>query len=111
MVIDPNVRISNVNIDKDEQVISFNLTGIGVGSKSEKTISIYPNPVKHGENLIIETENAQIIQIINLQGIVMKTIKAPASIEKIDIDEFIPGIYMVAIKTENNQKVEKITVK
>lgn len=32
MVIDPNVRISNVNIDKDEQVISFNLTGIGVGS-------------------------------------------------------------------------------
>ena len=83
----------------------------GLDSKSEKTISIYPNPVKHGENLIIETENAQIIQIINLQGIVMKTIKAPASIEKIDIDEFIPGIYMVAIKTENNQKVEKITVK
>lgn len=32
MVIDPNVRISNVNIDKDEQIISFNLTGIGVGS-------------------------------------------------------------------------------
>lgn len=37
----------------------------------------------------------------------MKTIKAPASIEKIDIDEFIPGIYMVAIKTENNQKSRK----
>ena len=29
--------------------------------------------------------------------------KVPAA-EKIDIDEFIPGIYMVAIKTENNQK-------
>ena len=59
MVIDPNVRISNVNIDKDEQIISFNLTGIGVGS-SYVNVYVFNNGTSATQIFTVEVKEQTI---------------------------------------------------
>lgn len=97
----------------------FDLDAVGVINQLYQTnvlenekfaISVYPNPVKTGENLVLNhLENNSQICITNLQGGTVWNEKAS---EKIIIEtaHFEKGIYLLSI-TQNNQTIhQKIVI-
>lgn len=101
-------------------VIKLGPAGSGTGdhfTDNDGTITIFPNPVSsHG---IIRFENPHpdltTVEIINLEGIVIKTLvdkQIIAGDEKIDfnIADFNPGLYFIRIKSSGKVEVRKVVI-
>jgi hypothetical protein len=68
-------------------------------------ISIYPNPATN--NIMITTEQKATIEILNIDGQILKTIAAERIHTTIDISGFASGMYFVKLKTEKDIEMEK----
>ncbi len=79
-------------------------SGINELSNSLNT-SVYPNPVT--SNLIIEAPQQATIEILDIQGLLIKTISASGNKTSIDVSAFPSGVYIVELKTEKGVAVEK----
>ncbi len=80
-------------------------TGINLILNNSSELNIYPNPVK--DILTIEGENISTVEIIDINGRVVKTINNIKSSKIIDISSLNQGIYF--IKTGNTvQKLVKL---
>jgi len=97
----------------------FDLDAVGVINQLYQTnvfenekfvISVYPNPVKTGENLVLNhLENSAQICISNLQGVMVCNETASEKIS-IETERFEKGIYLLSI-TQNNQTIhQKIVI-
>ncbi len=79
------------------------------------TASLFPNPLKQGEQLHIETNNFQTkqITIYNCIGIRMKDVYQSASvIEYLDLSELEPGLYVMQLLNEKNEFItSKLIIK
>ena len=72
---------------------------------SENTINIFPNPAI--DNLTIETPQKSEIEILNIEGQIIKSISVNNNHTSIDISSFARGMYFVKVKTENGVEVKK----
>jgi len=71
----------------------------------DSSFSIYPNPAT---NIItIETPPLSIIEILNIDGQLIKTCKASGNKTDIDVSNFPSGVYVVVVKTEKGVGVRK----
>ena len=68
-------------------------------------ISVFPNPAT--DNLIIEAPQNATIELLNIEGQLIKTIAAKENITNIDISGFSKGMYFVKIKDEKWIAVKK----
>lgn len=68
-------------------------------------VTIYPNPTS--DELTIETSHQATIQILNIQGQLIKAIDATDSKTSVDVSELSSGMYFVEVKTENGVVVRK----
>lgn len=73
---------------------------------------VYPNPTI--DNLTIETppvlpvgRQISIIEILNIQGQLLKTLTSSDNITSIDVSTFKSGVYVVEVKTEKGVVVKK----
>jgi hypothetical protein len=73
--------------------------------KQEYFILVYPNPATI--NLTIETPQKAVIEITNIQGQLVKTIKATGNKTNIDVSALPGGVYIVQAKTVNGVSVSK----
>lgn len=77
-------------------------------------IRIFPNPISESRQLNIAFENSisEIInlEIINLQGSVIRNVSNIKSPFKMSTDGFSPGIYFIHLNTEMDQFTEKIII-
>ena len=68
-------------------------------------VSIYPNPVK--DHFTIELDNHELmnqVEVINMEGRVVESIAINAlSKINVKVNDWVPGIYMLKITTNNNE--------
>jgi Leucine-rich repeat (LRR) protein len=77
----------------------------GVDEFGMKNISIYPNPGE--KRIFVETGNKQVhIKIFDLAGILVLEKKDFQS-DWIEIQSFVPGIYLFSIEDENSEVINK----
>ena len=76
------------------------------GNKRKPGSSIlYPNPA---ENIIdLELSGPCLIEIVNLQGTLMKSINIKNNKAEINIAELAKGMYLLIVKTQDNIEVLK----
>ena len=86
---------------------------VGIKQINSKSFKIYPNPLKN--YFIIENlkhEKIKCVKIYSTTGKLLKSInKISNSNNKIDMQEFKNGVYLINIKTNNKIYVSKILVK
>ena len=82
---------------------------LNINEESENMISIYPNPA---DNLIfIENVKGQAsIEVMNAQGAIVLT-KSIQGNDKIDVSEWLNGLYIFNVKNDNCNLIEKVIVK
>ena len=69
-------------------------------------ISIYPNPTN---GLVkIQTETNSTIEVINITGKTIKTVKATSQKTEIDLSQENKGIYFVKVFTSNGVRTQKL---
>jgi hypothetical protein len=74
-------------------------------SAKENNIQIYPNPTI--DNIIIESLQKSAIEILNIQGQLIKTLATTGNKTNIDVSAFPSGVYVVQVKSEKVYKVGK----
>ena len=74
--------------------------------KAVENVNIYPNPAS--ENIIIEGLQIGQVEIINLQGQVVKNIDILDPKTDIDISKLTDGVYMIKVKMEDGIFVRKL---
>ncbi len=79
-------------------------TGIAPQSMVSAGIEVYPNPATY--NLTIESEQQAVVEIINIQGQLVKTYAANGK-TNIDVSAFPSGVYLVEVKMEKGISVQK----
>lgn len=85
-------------------VIPSGATGINVNELPDP-IKIYPNPVTN--MLILETPDKSDVEILNIQGQLIKTLAAEDYKTGVDVSAFPDGVYIVEVKTEKGIVVKR----
>jgi YD repeat-containing protein len=102
-------------------VVAYNLAGASEPSnvacvnygegveENEVTFNIYPNPVS--DNLVIETEaNIEAVTIYTVTGVVVYN-EVEFSNNTINVSDFANGVYIMKVRTENGEAVQRFIKK
>ncbi|MGD0711336.1 MAG: T9SS type A sorting domain-containing protein [Bacteroidales bacterium] len=81
------------------------LTSVTQLEEKNDTVKIFPNPAN--ENLTIETSQKSYIEILSIEGQLIKTINTSRNKTNIDVSSFPSGVYVVEVKTEKGVEVKK----
>jgi hypothetical protein len=68
-------------------------------------ISIFPNPAIN--NMTIESSQKSLIEILNIQGQLIKTLEANEDKTNIDVSTLPSGVYLIKVETEKGIEVRK----
>ncbi|NVO04374.1 MAG: T9SS type A sorting domain-containing protein [Bacteroidetes bacterium] len=82
-----------------------NLTGITEVIKGENSLSVYPNPTNG--NITLSAPIKSVIEILNIEGRILKTYIITELNTQIDVADFASGVYFVKAKIENGIVVKK----
>jgi len=83
------------------------ITNSGIDELSfYNNIKIHPNPV--ADILTIETPQPAVIEIINIEGQLIKTLSANGNKTNIDVSAFQSGVYFIKIQTEDGIAFKKV---
>ncbi len=82
-------------------------TTVGIQQFSNNTdaISIYPNPATN--NITIESPQQAVIEILNIQGQLIKTYTSSENKTNVNVSMLPSGVYVVKVKTEKGITVMK----
>jgi predicted phage tail protein len=75
-------------------------------NESKSTLKVYPNPNNGIINIIGEKLGQ--VELLNVQGQIIKTFSITDENATIDISELLNGIYLLKIQTKNGYTVKKI---
>ena len=79
--------------------------GVEEKSKSVINITIYPNPALDYIN--VEVPQKSQIEILNVQGQLMKSVKANENFVTINVSKYASGMYFIKVNAENGLEVKK----
>jgi hypothetical protein len=100
--------IFNMIVNKSAITKSFTVdcSLLGISESIEEKLNVYPNPAN--DKIEIEGLQAGQIEIINLQGQIIKKINLTDEKTTIDISELSVGLYSIRIKTADGIIVKKL---
>ncbi len=84
---------------------SFASAGIPEQTSLSELIQVYPNPASN--NITIEAPQKSIIDILNIQGQLVKSLVAAGDYTTLNISSFSSGVYLMQVKTENGIVIKK----
>ncbi len=90
-----------------------NVTGINEYNNVVNTLLLYPNPTSGNLNLAYESDKNVLVQIINTQGQIVKTINNKPSIgtpQTIDVSNLSKGLYIMNFADGINQFSKKLII-
>jgi hypothetical protein len=99
-----DLSVSNGIVNSD----CFNTISITTGIDKnliEKNMLIFPNPSTN--NLTIETPQKATIEIINIQGQIIKTLQTTEDKTSVDISALAGGVYILKLTGEEGSVVRK----
>jgi len=100
----PNTSVGSVGVEENV----CNYTAIPQVDDVYQTFDVYPNPAS--QNLIIETQGKGTIEILSIDGRLIKTMSCSDAKASIDVLNYAAGVYLVKINSGNGAFVKKITV-
>jgi len=83
---------SGDNIYTSQMTADINSVGI---AEKESVVKMYPNPVKSVLKVTFSSRELRTIQIMNVQGAIVKSIKTEAKEMNIPVSEFNKGVYFL----------------
>ncbi len=85
------------------------LPGVGIVDNRlpQGDMRIYPNPASNVINVDVYGLNITNVQIVDIQGRVMKAVDGPAALVSVPLDEMASGMYFVRVRTEQGQVLTK----
>ena len=69
------------------------------------SVAIYPNPASY--TITIESPQLAVIEILNIQGQLIKSLSTTGNKINIDVSAFPSGVYIVEVRTEKGVEVKK----
>lgn len=81
-------------------------TGIFHQAENTSFINVFPNPVS--DNLTIETSAKSSIEILNIEGQIIKTTNTAVKQTSIDVSNLSSGVYIIKAKTDRGFAVKKL---
>ena len=72
---------------------------------ANSNLIVYPNPATN--NITIESSQQAVIEILNIQGQLIKSVAANVNKTNIDISALLSGVYLVEVKTEKEVVIRK----
>lgn len=94
---------------KNYNTIIYNIYPSTVGITSQNlvlaSVAIYPNPASY--TITIESPQPAVIEILNIQGQLIKTLATTGNKTNIDVSALPSGVYVVEVKTEKGVEVKK----
>jgi hypothetical protein len=107
-VIEENtILVPSVTSDMELVISASPVTG--VGENIRQRTKVYPNPVVAGQTLTVNFPNeAGLLQLYEATGKSVEKKNIGGGIEEIVIH--LPGVYLLKIKTEEEEEVHKIVV-
>jgi hypothetical protein len=90
-----------------------NVTGINEYNNVLNALMLYPNPTKGNLNIAYESSKNVLVQIINTQGQVVKTLNNKPSVgapQTIDVSNLSKGFYFVSFTDGENQFSKKLII-
>lgn len=84
---------------------------VGVEETSEKTVSIYPNPATDFLQVNRNTEEAALVTIHNSLGQIVWSNSMTGSVNKIDLNGFSAGAYILQVENKNSFVTERFIVR
>ncbi len=107
-----NVAYSNVNWSNIDAAASFS-TNCGATSVADTdklaTVQIIPNPV-NSYVTINGLNNFQIMDLINMQGQIIKTILVNGNSSLVDASSIANGIYQLKLSSSKQSQIERLVV-
>ncbi|HNW71229.1 MAG TPA: T9SS type A sorting domain-containing protein [Bacteroidales bacterium] len=102
-----NQRIDSIRsyFKKDQTPCGGSVSGINDNQKPDVHFNIYPNPAN--DLITIETNLCSEIEIFDIQGQLIKSMKTNGDKTNIDISGFSRGMYFVKLKSEKKIEVKK----
>lgn len=95
----------------DTTVTTYNLTAVdcsGIEENTSTIVSVYPNPVHTQLNISISNNTAiQQIEIIDLSGRKVISVKPNGSNASINVEDLRSGTYLITVTTENGVKTKR----
>jgi hypothetical protein len=92
-------------ISDTSNIIFVLITDLGSLTSDINSVQIFPNPASN--KLQIETTQKSFIEILNLQGQIIKSFNSYESHTNVDISTLARGMYFVKVKTKNGIIVKK----
>jgi hypothetical protein len=90
-----------------------NVTGINEYNNVLNTLILYPNPTKGNLNIAYESDKNVLVQIINTQGQVVKTLNSKPSLgapQTVDVSDLSQGFYFVSFTDGEKQFSKKLII-
>jgi hypothetical protein len=108
------VRVDNKFTNGDIYVKFIQNSSVGIIETQNRKLSfsIYPNPTADIVTLKLDNLNHSnlTVNIYNLTGTLVKTVKLHQNIQQINVHDLVNGIYMVEIKSEEHTDVKKLII-
>ena len=102
------VAVNLVGESEPSNVACVNYGNVGV-EENEASFNIYPNPVS--DRLVIETEaNIEAVTIYTVTGVVVYS-EVDYNNNTIDVSDFANGVYIMKVRTENGEAVQRFIKK
>jgi len=93
-----------------DNALIYGMLGVGINEIDENEISIYPNPAN--DMIHITCTNQGSIRIINLAGQVILQASTEKGINRLNVEELNPGLYMVQYVNESgNTSTQKLLIR
>ncbi|MFT5338172.1 MAG: hypothetical protein ACI9YL_002188, partial [Luteibaculaceae bacterium] len=94
-----SVIVDNASGCVSEESLEFVYEGIGILEFSNADFSLFPNPIRAGEILQIDSQDEQLIVIHNQIGQQLKSVQLARGINAIQLN-LKPGIYFLRGETQ-----------
>jgi hypothetical protein len=108
IIINPTTIVSNTaTIMRSGGVVTTLCTNVSISeiSSNSESINVYPNPTS--DNLTIETPQKATIEIINIQGQIIKTLQTTDNKTSVDVSALSGGVYIIKLITGEGSVVRK----
>jgi hypothetical protein len=90
-----------------------NVTGINEYNNVVNSLILFPNPTKGNLNIAYESNKNVLVQIINTQGQIVKTLNNKNSIgitQTVDVSDLSKGLYFISFTNGENQFSKKLII-
>ncbi|MGM0497354.1 MAG: T9SS type A sorting domain-containing protein, partial [Bacteroidota bacterium] len=110
VTVNVTVEDGSGNTAAKSAIVTVNLEETGIHTIAGQKIKVYPNPAKGFVYIDTEIESLQ-VKIINLNGKTMYEGFTGNTSNKINIDSFPEGLYLLQLKKDDNIINQKLMVK